>query len=141
MSKARAFATATGGIALLLLLSSPAYSTERSQVPTFYRDVQPILEKHCQNCHRPGEMAFPLMAYDQAAPRARAIAESAVARKMPPWLADPATATSQTILLSRRMRSKRCLSGLRVALALAALAKHRLRLGRPKAGIFPRRTP
>jgi hypothetical protein len=34
-------------------------------------------------------MAFPLMTYDQAAPRARAIAESAITRKMPPWLADP----------------------------------------------------
>src|ERR1700680_4787076 len=89
MSMAGAFTTATGGIALLLLLSSPAYPQSDLRVPTFYRDVQPILEKHCQNCHRPGEMAFPLMAYDQAAPRARAIAESAVARKMPPWLADP----------------------------------------------------
>jgi hypothetical protein len=34
-------------------------------------------------------MAFPLMTYDQAAPRAHAIAESALTRKMPPWLADP----------------------------------------------------
>src|ERR1700686_2283209 len=89
MSRPRAIATAAGGIALLLLLGDPAYPQSGLQVPTFYRDVQPILEKHCQNCHRPGEMAFPLMTYDQAAPRARAIAESAVIRKMPPWFADP----------------------------------------------------
>jgi hypothetical protein len=89
MKKSCAFAIATGRIALLLLLSSPSYPQSRPPVPTFYRDVQPILEKHCQNCHRPGEMAFPLMTYDQAAPRARAIAESAITRKMPPWLADP----------------------------------------------------
>ena len=89
MKKSCAFAIATGRIALLLLLSSPSYPQSRPPVPTFYRDVQPILEKHCQNCHRPGEMAFPLMTYDQVAPRARAIAESAITRKMPPWLADP----------------------------------------------------
>src|SRR5258707_14534354 len=89
-SQARSFcAVAAGGIALLLILSSPAHPQSGLQAPTFYRDVQPILEKHCQNCHRPAEMAFPLMTYDQAAPRARAIAESALTRKMPPWLADP----------------------------------------------------
>ena len=26
-------------------------------LPTFYRDVQPILQRHCQSCHRPGEIA------------------------------------------------------------------------------------
>jgi len=25
--------------------------------PTFYRDVLPILQQHCQRCHRPGEIA------------------------------------------------------------------------------------
>ncbi len=24
---------------------------------TFHRDVEPILQKHCQECHRPGEIA------------------------------------------------------------------------------------
>jgi hypothetical protein len=26
-------------------------------VPTFNKDVLPILQKHCQECHRPGEIA------------------------------------------------------------------------------------
>lgn len=34
-------------------------------------------------------MAFPLMTFSQAAPRARAIRDSIVAKKMPPWFADP----------------------------------------------------
>jgi hypothetical protein len=89
MNKGIAFTIGTLSLAALLLQASPALSQSISPSPTFYHDVQPILEKHCQNCHRPGEMAFPLITYNQAAPRARVIAESAVSKKMPPWLADP----------------------------------------------------
>src|SRR6266404_4405537 len=76
-------------IAALFLRTSAAFPQTSPTVPTFYRDVLPVLQKHCQNCHRPGEMAFPLMTYGQAAPRARAIRESVATKKMPPWLADP----------------------------------------------------
>lgn len=58
--------------------------------PTFYRDIVPILEKHCQNCHRPGEIGpMPLLTYQQVRPWAAAIRESVKLRKMPPWFADP----------------------------------------------------
>jgi hypothetical protein len=58
--------------------------------PTFYRDVLPILARHCQSCHRPGEIApMPLMTYEQVQPLAHAIADSVAARRMPPWFADP----------------------------------------------------
>ena len=62
----------------------------KSPTPPFYADVLPILQQHCQNCHRPGEIApFPLLTYDDAKRRADAIASAVVARKMPPWFADP----------------------------------------------------
>src|SRR5260370_5527504 len=89
MNKRCVFAIAAGSIAALLLQASAALPQSNPAVPTFYRDVLPILEKHCQNCHRPGEMAFPLMAYGQAVARARAIRDSVVTKNMPPWLADP----------------------------------------------------
>ncbi|MGA8144458.1 MAG: cytochrome c [Candidatus Acidiferrales bacterium] len=58
--------------------------------PTFYRDVLPILERHCQSCHRPGEIGpLPLMTYEQARTEARSIAFITANRKMPPWFADP----------------------------------------------------
>src|SRR4051794_41556570 len=58
--------------------------------PTFTRDVAPILQKNCQQCHRPGEAApFSLLTYEQARPWARAIKAAVVQRKMPPWFADP----------------------------------------------------
>jgi hypothetical protein len=57
--------------------------------PTFYRDVQPILRRHCQSCHRPGEIApMSLMSYKETKPFAQAIAGDARDRKMPPWFAD-----------------------------------------------------
>src|SRR5260370_13043361 len=58
--------------------------------PTFSKDVAPILQSRCQVCHRPGEAApFSLLTYEQARPWARAIREAVLARKMPPWFADP----------------------------------------------------
>jgi hypothetical protein len=63
---------------------------ESAAAPTFYGDVLPILQQHCQSCHRPGEIGpMPLMSYDQAHPLAPAIAAVASKRKMPPWFADP----------------------------------------------------
>lgn len=58
--------------------------------PTFYRDVLPILQQHCQKCHRAGEIApFPLMTYEEARAKASKIARATQTRKMPPWFADP----------------------------------------------------
>lgn len=58
--------------------------------PTFTKDVAPILYKNCAGCHRPGDIApMPLIEYKSARPWAKAIREAVVARKMPPWFADP----------------------------------------------------
>jgi hypothetical protein len=58
--------------------------------PTFYRDALPILQQHCQRCHRAGEIApMPLTSYAETKPFAAAIAADAQNRKMPPWFADP----------------------------------------------------
>src|ERR1700682_2159707 len=89
MNKKCVLAIAGGSIAALFLQSAAAFPQSSPVVPTFYHDVLPILQKHCQSCHRPGEMAFPLMNYGQAAARAHAISESVATKKMPPWLADP----------------------------------------------------
>lgn len=58
--------------------------------PTFYKDVLPILQQHCQQCHRPGEIApMPLLTFSETRPWARSIREQVIERKMPPWFADP----------------------------------------------------
>ncbi len=74
---------------LFAQVSSPAYGPSDA-TPTFYRDVLPVLQRHCESCHRPGEIGpMPLVSYDQTRPFARAIAVAVSKREMPPWFADP----------------------------------------------------
>src|SRR5262245_40774158 len=58
-------------------------------VPTFSRDVAPILYAHCVECHRIGEIApMSLVTYSEVRPWARAIARRVHSGTMPPWHAD-----------------------------------------------------
>jgi hypothetical protein len=58
--------------------------------PSFYKDVLPLFQAHCQSCHRAGEAApMALTDYATARPWAKAIKEAVVERRMPPWFADP----------------------------------------------------
>jgi mono/diheme cytochrome c family protein len=62
-------------------------------VPTFSKDVAPILYKNCAGCHQPDSMApMSLLDYKEVRPYARAIRTAVESRKMPPWFADPAEA-------------------------------------------------
>jgi hypothetical protein len=57
---------------------------------TYSKHVAPILQKHCQECHRPGQVGpMALMEYDDALGWAEAIREVVQERRMPPWHADP----------------------------------------------------
>src|SRR6266853_1883591 len=67
-----------------------AFAANAPQSVTFHKDVAPILQSHCQECHRPGEIApFSLISYKDARPWAKAIKSDVVTKKMPPWFADP----------------------------------------------------
>src|SRR3974390_2510488 len=67
--------------------SAPAASPSS---PTFNKDVLPIFQRRCQVCHRPGEIGtMPLLTYEASRPWAKAIKAAVMARKMPPWFADP----------------------------------------------------
>jgi hypothetical protein len=53
---------------------------------TYHKDVLPVLQKHCQTCHRPGEVGpFSLMTYRQAVNWASDIKDYTQTRQMPPW--------------------------------------------------------
>jgi hypothetical protein len=76
--------------ALFLLACCAGELKAASPAPTFYRDVLPILEQHCQLCHRPGQIApFPLVTYKDTKPWALPILKAIADHKMPPWFADP----------------------------------------------------
>jgi peroxiredoxin/mono/diheme cytochrome c family protein len=57
---------------------------------TYGRHIAPILQTHCQTCHRPGEIApFSLTSYKDAAGWAETIRDVVAEGRMPPWHADP----------------------------------------------------
>jgi thiol-disulfide isomerase/thioredoxin/mono/diheme cytochrome c family protein len=57
---------------------------------TFAKDVAPIVQKHCAECHRPGTAApFSLLTYEQVASKANTIAEVVRDERMPPWYGAP----------------------------------------------------
>jgi hypothetical protein len=58
-------------------------------VPTFTKDVAPILFKNCTSCHRPGEIGpMSLLTYDEVRPHAKDIRDKIADGVMPPWHAD-----------------------------------------------------
>lgn len=75
-----------------LIVSAVGLAAQSGKSPkvTFHNDVLPVLQAKCQQCHRPGEAApFSLRTYQQARPWAKAIREAVLAKRMPPWFADP----------------------------------------------------
>ena len=53
---------------------------------TFTKDVLPIMQRACQQCHRAGSVApMSLLTYEEVRPWARAIRDKTAQREMPPW--------------------------------------------------------
>jgi hypothetical protein len=78
----------TLGVSLTLAASATAHPAERPV--TFSKDVAPIVQAKCQQCHQPNSIApMSLMTYKDARPWARSIKERVVTRQMPPWHIDP----------------------------------------------------
>src|SRR6266508_4549732 len=56
---------------------------------TFSKDVAPIFQAKCQECHQPNSIApMSLISFQDVRPWARAIKERVAARQMPPWHID-----------------------------------------------------
>jgi len=71
-------------------ITLPAPPAARSDL-TYARDIAPILNRHCVECHRPGtEAPFVLTSYEKVAAKAAAIADAVADGQMPPWYAHPA---------------------------------------------------
>jgi peroxiredoxin len=57
---------------------------------TFAKQVSRILQKNCQECHRPGEVGpMPLLTYEDALAWSDMVREVVAEKRMPPWHADP----------------------------------------------------
>jgi len=61
-----------------------------SAAVVYYRDVQPIVQKHCESCHMEGGVApFALDGYQAASDYAAEMVRETAAKRMPPWLPAP----------------------------------------------------
>src|SRR6478672_9028251 len=77
-------------VPLLALPFGASATLPQANVPTYSKDVAPIVQRNCQVCHRPGEAGpFSLLTYDDVRRRASKIRDAVAEREMPPWFADP----------------------------------------------------
>jgi peroxiredoxin len=71
------------------LIEVPPKGDEKAKV-TYARDIAPIIQARCLNCHREGQVApFALADYEQTAKRAKQIVRVTQDRLMPPWIPAP----------------------------------------------------
>jgi hypothetical protein len=81
------------GVGLVVAATSAsrlAAQPDATSVPTFNRDVAPLIFDKCVTCHRPHQIApMSLMSYSEVRPWARAIKQKIMKREMPPWFPDP----------------------------------------------------
>ncbi len=75
--------------ALALTSSLFAADTTAAKSPTFHKDVEPIFQEKCQDCHRKNSMApMSLVTYEETRPWAKSIKQRVASRQMPPWHMD-----------------------------------------------------
>lgn len=73
---------------LLVLLPIALFAADTPAKVTFHKDVEPILQKRCQSCHRPGEVGpMSFLTYSSTRPYAKAIRQAVLSKQMPPWFA------------------------------------------------------
>src|SRR5437016_11059729 len=76
-----------------LMLSNVCFAAD---TVTFAKDVAPILQEKCQECHHAGSMApMSLVTYAEARPWAKAIRQRVITRQMPPWHIDKTVGIQQ----------------------------------------------
>ncbi|MDB5351867.1 MAG: Copper type ascorbate-dependent monooxygenase, C-terminal domain protein [Planctomycetota bacterium] len=69
-----------------VLSALPTFPTVAAEPPTYNKDVAPILQRQCQDCHRPGQVApFSLLTFHQARKRAADLVSVTAEKRMPPW--------------------------------------------------------
>lgn len=73
-------------------IGGPSVGLGAEALPTFNRDIAPILFQNCAPCHHPGQAApFSLLTFDDARRKAKTIADVTQRKTMPPWLAEKGT--------------------------------------------------
>ena len=90
-----AFCVGTLG-AMLLIPGFGAAADTAGPATTFTRDIAPIFQEKCQECHRKGTAApMSLATYEETRPWAKSIRQRVITRNMPPWHIDKTVGIQQ----------------------------------------------
>jgi hypothetical protein len=82
-----AAAATLGGV---ILFAASAGAQTPANAPTFSKDIAPIFQAKCQECHQPNSIApMSLITFEESRPWARSIKNRVSQRQMPPWHIDP----------------------------------------------------
>ena len=81
-------AASFGGV--ILFAAAASAQTTPANAPTFSKDIAPIFQAKCQECHQPNSIApMSLITFAEVRPWARSIKQRVSQRQMPPWHIDP----------------------------------------------------
>ena len=73
-------------VGLLLVVGGEVRAHDPNGTPiTWNRKISRIIYERCASCHRDGGTSFSLMTFQDAQPRAAAIKDAVLSRRMPPW--------------------------------------------------------
>jgi hypothetical protein len=77
------------GVCLAIGTSAPRAQPATAAPVTFSKDIAPIFQAKCQECHQPNSIApMSLISYQDVRPWIRSIKERVETRQMPPWHID-----------------------------------------------------
>jgi hypothetical protein len=81
--------SASGLIAFGFFMAAAGTGVAAEPPVTFTKDIAPIFQEKCQDCHRKGAMApMSLVTYEDSRPWAKSIKQRVATRQMPPWHID-----------------------------------------------------
>jgi mono/diheme cytochrome c family protein len=98
---ARIGVRALGAAVGLVLVAGPEVFAGQtsSETVTFAKDVAPLLQRSCQQCHQPGAIGpMSLTTFEQVRPWARAIKQKLLTGEMPPYRYDLSEAEIRTVV-------------------------------------------
>ena len=77
------------GLVACCVAALPWWGKAAEKTPTYWKDVLPIVQKHCQVCHRAGGIApMAFETYKETRAYAAAIETATQKQTMPPWFAE-----------------------------------------------------
>src|SRR5947199_5165477 len=89
MSRRQSMTPRTAFILALAIAAPAAAADTPGKTVTFSKDVAPIFQAKCQECHQPDSIApMSLITYQDARPWAKSMRERVITRQMPPWHID-----------------------------------------------------